>query len=126
MMLLSGISVAQTLLCIYSTSVVVCLNCNFLRMRDSQMRQLSAAIITANKLYDISLTTVVKCSSYCISDEKCLYMIVDKVASKCTFYSFGSINISVSHLQTFELVERSIQVLFLRAKNLYSRCYKLF
>ena len=109
----------QALLCIYSLSVGESLNCNFLRERSSYMKYLSTTIITAARLYDISLTTVVKCNSYCVNDANCLYMTVDKMASRCTFYSAGYTNFNVSQSQTFELMESTIQV-FINA-----HCYKI-
>ena len=103
-------SVAQTLVFMVSLSVAVSLNCNFLKVRTAHMRQLTITSIAATRLNDMSLTTVIECSSYCLGDDTCLYVTVDKMASKCTFYAGGSANFNVSHLQTFELMERMIQV----------------
>ena len=80
----------------------------------SLMSLVNIAAIQATKLYEGSLTSLAVCMSQCLQAKTCYYMTVNKKYQLCTFYSYGSTTIDVTQQETYVIMTKTTNVIYVQ------------
>ena len=74
------------------------------------MTQINVTSILASKLYDTVYDTLAMCSSFCVTEELCHYVVVDNNEKRCSLYGQGQTIYNVSQFSTFVAQARIFKV----------------